>query len=296
MDTLNYHHLRYFHAVAKEGGLAKAAVRLHVSQPSISAQVRALEEAMGVPLFRRSGRAKVLTDAGQVALAYAEDIFALGREMVSSLRGQVTGRALRLSVGVVDSFPKLLTKSVLAPVFAMPQPVSVVCREGKLEDLLAQLAAHRLDVLLADEPVPGSVRIRTFTHPLGACGVTFCATGPLGARLRRGFPRSLDGAPAMLPADNTGLRRSLEQWFREIRVRPQVIAEFEDPAMMKVVASDGRGFTVMPSQVVAEAVERYRFKVIGKTDRCTVRFYAITAERRLNHPAVLRIAGPAAGR
>lgn len=289
MDWLNYHHLRYFHAVAKEGGLAKAAAKLHVSQPSISAQVRALEEALGVELFRRSGRTKALTDAGQVALAYADEIFSLGRELVASLHNQSAGRALRLSVGVADSFPKLLTNTILGPVFQMGRPVNVVCREGKIEDLLAQLAAHRLDVVLADEPAPGSMKIRTFTHPLGECGVTFCAAGALAAALKKGFPRSLRGAPALLPADNTGLRRSLEQWFREVRIQPDVVAEFEDSAMMKVMAADGKGFTVLPTLCADEAIERYRFKVIGATSRCVVRFFAITGERRLHHPAVLRI-------
>jgi LysR family transcriptional activator of nhaA len=289
VDWLNFHHLRYFYVAAKEGGLAKAAEKLRVSQPSISAQLRELEEALGVALFRRSGRSKTLTDAGQVAFAYAGEIFSLGQEMINSLRNEDATRALRLSVGVADSFPKLLTNTILAPVFAMKRPVNVVCREGKIEDLLAQLAAHRLDVVLSDEPAPGSIKVRTFTHPLGECGVSFCAAGALAGMLKKGFPRSLNGAPALLPADNTGLRRSLEQWFRDIRVRPNIMAEFEDSAMMKVMAADGKGFTVLPSQCVDEAVQRYDFKIIGSTRRCLVRFYAITGERRLHHPGVMKI-------
>lgn len=295
MDWLNFHHLRYFYVVAKEGGLAKAAEKLHVSQPSISAQLRELEIAVGVPLFRRSGRTKALTDAGQIALAYAEEIFSLGQEMINSLRNQDAAKALRLSVGVADSFPKLLTNAILAPVFSMKRPVNVVCREGKIEDLLAQLAAHRLDVVLADEPAPGSMKVKTFTHPLGECGVSICASGKLANLLKKGFPRSLNGAPALLPTDNTGLRRSLEQWFRDIRVHPRVVAEFEDSAMMKVMAADGKGFTVLPSLCTDEAIERYGFKVVGSTNRCVVRFFAITGERRLNHPAVLRITEQARG-
>ena len=289
MEWLNYHHLRYFYVVAKEGSLAKAAEKLKVSQPSISAQLTDLEEALDVPLFRRSGRSKVLTDAGQLVLGYAEEIFQLGQEMLNAVKSRPTARALRLSVGVADSFPKLVTNSILAPVFAMPQPVNVVCREGKIEDLLAQLAAHRLDVVLADEPAPGSLKIKTFTHPLGDCGVSFCAAGKLAAVLKKGFPRSLDGAPALLPTDNTGLRRALEQWFRDIRVRPNVLAEFEDSAMMKVMAADGKGFTVLPSLVADEAVARYKFHIIGETTKCRVQFYAITGERRLHHPAVVKI-------
>jgi LysR family transcriptional activator of nhaA len=289
MEWLNYHHLRYFYVVAKEGSLAKAAEKLHVSQPSISAQLAALEEALGVALFRRSGRSKTLTDAGQLAFSYAEEIFSLGQELVNSLNNRTTARALRLSVGVADSFPKLVTNAILEPVFAMPQPVNVVCREGKIEDLLAQLASHRLDVVLADEPAPGSLKIKTFTHPLGDCGVTFCAAGKLAATLKQNFPRSLDGAPALLPTDNTGLRRALEQWFRALRVRPNVLAEFEDSAMMKVMAADGKGFTVLPSLVADEAVARYKFQVIGTAPKCRVQFYAITGERRLHHPAVVKI-------
>jgi LysR family transcriptional activator of nhaA len=295
MEWLNYHHLRYFYVVAKEGSLAKAAEKLNVSQPSISAQLADLEEALGVPLFRRSGRSKVLTDDGQLVLGYAEEIFQLGQEMLNAVKSRPTARALRLIVGVADSFPKLVTNSILAPVFAMPQPVNVVCREGKIEDLLAQLAAHRLDVVLADEPAPGSLKIKTFTHPLGDCGVSFCAAGKLAAVLKKGFPRSLDSAPALLPTDNTGLRRALEQWFRDIRIRPNVLAEFEDSAMMKVMAADGKGFTVLPSLVADEAVARYKFQVIGTTTKCRVQFYAITGERRLHHPAVVKITEQASG-
>lgn len=291
MEWLNYHHLRYFYVVAKEGSLAKAAAKLNISQPSISAQLTALEADLGVELFRRSGRTKVLTDAGQLAFSYAEEIFSLGRELLNSLKNRPTARALRLSVGVADSFPKLVTNTILAPVFKMAQPVNVVCREGKIEDLLGQLAAHRLDVVLADEPAPGSLKIKTFTHPLGDCGVTFCAAGKLAATLKAGFPKSLDGAPALLPTDNTGLRRTVEQWFRAVRVRPNVLAEFEDSAMMKVLAADGKGFTVLPTLVAEEAMERYRFKVIGSTTKCRVQFFAITGERRLHHPAVLQITG-----
>jgi LysR family transcriptional activator of nhaA len=144
-------------------------------------------------------------------------------------------------------------------------------------------------MVLADEPAPGSLKIKTFTHPLGDCGVSFCAAGKLAALLKKGFPRSLDGAPALLPTDNIGLRRALEQWFQDMRIRPDVLAEFEDSAMMKVMAADGKGFTVLPSLVAEDAVSRYGFQVIGETAKCRVHFYAITGERRLHHPAVVRI-------
>jgi LysR family transcriptional activator of nhaA len=296
VDWLNYHHLRYFWVVAREGGLRRAAARLNVSPPSISAQIRELEEALGEKLFRRSGRSNVLTEAGQIALRYADEIFSLGRELTSALKQRPTARALRLHVGVADSFPKLVTQQILEPVFRMEQSVHVICREGKVDDLLGQLAAHRLDVVLADEPAPGSLKVRVFNHPLGDCGVTFCAAPRLAPSLRKGFPRSLHGAPALLPAEGTGLRRSLDRWFHSLGVRPRIVAEFEDAALMKVMAADGRGFIPVPSLVAEEAVDRFSLRVIGATEKCRDQFFAITPERRLSHPAVQALTQPHAGR
>lgn len=285
-NWLNYHHLRYFWTVAREGGLRQAAAKLRVSQPSISAQIGALEGAMGEKLFRRQGRSNVLTETGQLVLRYADEIFALGQEMTNAIEQRPSAQALRLFVGVADALPKLVTHEILKPVFAMKQPVHVICREGKIEDLLGQLAAHRLDIVLADEPASSSHRIRAFNHKLGESGVAFFAAGPLARRLRKNFPKSLDGAPALLPAESTALRRSLEKWFMEIEVKPRVIADFEDAALMKVVASEGLGFIAMPSVVGAEAIARFGLKHVGETDRCRDEFYAITAERRITHPGV----------
>lgn len=286
MEWLNYHHLRYFWMVAREGGLRPAAEKLHVSAPSISAQIRELEDALGERLFRRIGRTNVLTDAGQVVLRYADEIFSLGRELANAVKQRPTAKALRLHVGVADSFPKLVTQQILEPVFALPQVVHVICREGKVDDLLAQLVAHRLDVVLADEPAPGSLKVRVFNHPMGECGVTFCAAPRLASSLRRGFPRSLHQAPALLPAETTGLRRSLERWFHSLGIAPRIVAEFEDAALMKVMASDGRGFIPVPSVVAQEAVDRFSLRIIGATEKCRDQFFAITADRRIHHPAV----------
>ena len=200
MEWLNYHHLRYFWAVAKEGGLKKAAEKLHVSQPSISEQIKELEEALGEPLFRRAGRINVLTDAGQIVLRYAEEIFGLGAELMRAVKQRPGLQSLRFYVGVADAIPKLVVNDILKPVLTLPQQVHIICREGKLEDLLAQLAAHRLDLVLADEPASSSLGFRAFTHLLGESGVCFCAAPRLAARLRRGFPRSLHDAPALLPS------------------------------------------------------------------------------------------------
>jgi LysR family transcriptional activator of nhaA len=289
MEWLNYHHFRYFWVVAREGSLKLAAEKLHVSQPSISAQIKELEEYLGEPLFRRTGRSNVLTDAGQIAFRYAEEIFALGQEMVGSIKQRPGAKALRLYVGVADSFPKLVTNEILKPVMSMPQAVHVICREGKIEDLLGQLASHRLDLVLADEPASSSLRVRTFNHLLGQTGVTFCAVPKLAAVLRKGFPMSLNEAPALLPSENTATRRSLEKWLQNKGIRPQVVAEFEDAALMKVVAADGKGFIPVPTLVRQEALDRYGLEIIGATEDYLDSFYAITAERRIDHPAVALI-------
>ncbi|MFT3830586.1 MAG: LysR family transcriptional regulator [Opitutaceae bacterium] len=285
MDWLNFHHLRYFWTVAKEGGLQQAADKLHVSPPSISAQIRELEEALDVKLFRRSGRRNVLTDAGQIALRHAEEIFGLGNDLVSSLRQRPTARALKLHVGVADSLPKLVTYEILKPALELPG-VHLVCREGKIEELLGQLGLHRLDIVLADEPASSSVKFRAFNHRLGESAVAFCAAPSLAGRLRRGFPKSLDDAPALLPVENTPLRRALETWFRARRVTPRVIGEFEDLALMKVLAAEEQGFVPVPSVVLRESIERYGLREIGAAENCREEFYAITAERKISHPAV----------
>lgn len=289
MDWLNYHHLRYFWVVAKEGSLKRASEVLHVSQPSISAQIKELEDALGEPLFRRTGRTNVLTDAGQIAFRYAEEIFALGAELLNAIRQRPGAESLRLYVGVADAFPKLVTNEILNPVMAMPRTVHVICREGKLTDLLEQLVAHRLDIVLADEPATGTAAERTFNHLLGDSGVTFCAAPRLAASLRRNFPQSLDQAPALLPVETTTMRRSLEKWFQGLNIQPQIIAEFEDAAMMQVMAASGKGFLPVPTVVVEEALSRYGLRVIGTAEHCRDQYYAVTAERKITHPAVVLI-------
>ena len=293
MEWLNYHHLRYFWTVAKEGSLARAAAKLHVSQPSISEQIRELESAFGEKLFQREGRNNKLTDAGQVVFGYAEEIFALGREMLNAVKQRPGAKELRLYVGVADSFPKLVTNEILKPVFTMPQTAHIICREGKMEDLLAQLAAHRLDIVLADEPASSSTNFKTYNHSLGETGTTFCAEKKLAAKLKRNFPRSLNNAPALLPTENTSLRRALETWFREQKVEPRIVAEFEDLALMKAMAAEGRGFIALPSVAINDVVGHYGFQTIGRAEKCRVQFHAITAERRIAHPAVALITSQA---
>lgn len=295
MEFLNYHHLRYFWVAAKEGGLTRAAAKLRVSQPSICTQIRALEGALGAKLLRRTPRGLELTEAGQKVFSFAEEIFSLGEDLLNTMKRRPTARPLRVNIGITDSLPKLLTYGMLKPIFQLPQPVQASCLEGKVPDLLAQLGTYRLDVVLSDEPAPASSHFKTFNHLLGQCGVTFCAEPKLAARLRQGFPASLRDAPALLPGPNSALRRSLEQWFRQQGIPPRLVAEFDDAALIKVAASDGLGFFALPSLVADEAVARYGLKIIGHAPRCIQRFYAITGERRLEHPAVVAITNQARG-
>ncbi|MBE0541219.1 MAG: LysR family transcriptional regulator [Verrucomicrobia bacterium] len=289
MEFLNYHHLRYFWVAAKEGGLTRAAEKLRVSQPSICTQIQALEQALGEKLLRRSSQGLALTEAGQRVFSFAEEIFSLGEELVSTMKQRPTSRPLRVNIGIADSLPKLLTYGMLKPIFHLPQTVQASCCEGKVPDLLAQLATYRLDIVLSDEPAPASGNLKTFNYLLGECGVAFCAEPKLAGRLKRQFPASLHTAPALLPSPNSALRRSLEKWFREHQISPRLVAEFDDAALAKVAAADGLGFFALPSVVASEAVARYGVKVIGQAADCVQQFYAISAERRLTHPAVVAI-------
>jgi LysR family transcriptional activator of nhaA len=296
VEFLNYHHLRYFWVVAKEGGLRKAAEKLRVSQPTISAQIAALEGAFGEKLFRRGGRALALTETGQHVFIYAEEIFSIGQDLLNSVKQRPTSRPLRVRLGVADALPKLVTYQIIEPIFHLPQAVQVSCWETKVSDMLVELTAYRLDVVLADEPASSGVTANVFNHFLGECGVTFCAEPRLAAKLQRGFPKSLNGAPALLPMSNSGLRRSLEKWFHATGVRPRVVGEIEDPAFVNILALHGLGFMAVPTLVAKEIVTRFGFRTIGRTDACKQQFYAITPERKLTHPAVLAITSDALGR
>ena len=291
-EWLNYNHLRYFHAIAREGGLRRASEVLHCSQSSICSQVKLLEECLGEPLYRRSGRTIALTSFGRIVYEYAESIFSIGRELLSTAKRAASAATLRLQVGILDSFPKLLSIEVLRPVLESRPMVLVTCREGKMEDLLGQLASHRLDAILCDEAPPSGMQIKTFSHLLGESSLTFCAAPKLAALLiqkQKSFPALLHEAPFLLPTQNTALRRELEKWFVSKRIEPMVVGEFEDAALAKIAATDGRGFMVVPTLVVPEAIERYGFVALGRTKEVESQFYAITAERRFTHPAILAL-------
>ena len=293
-EFLNYHHLRYFWTVAREGGLRRAAEKLRVSQPSMCTQIKLLEASLGEALFRQSGRSLALTEFGQLVYGYAEEIFTLGGEILRAAKQAPGGRSLRLHVGIVDSFPKLMSHEILRPVFDHQPPVQLTCHEGKLADLVSQLNTHRIDVVLSDEPASPGLMGKVFNHPLGTSGITFCAMPGLARRLKGRFPRNLHEAPALLPTQNCTLRRDLEKWFGSAGVQPQVVGEFEDAALAKIAATGGLGFITVPTVVASEAVERYGFTPLGRTKEVETRFYAITAERRFTHPAVLAITTGAA--
>ena len=286
---LNYHHLRYFWTVAKEGSLRRAADKLKVSQPSICTQIKLLESSLGESLFRPSGRSLELTEFGQLAYGHAEEIFTLGNEILRAAKQAPGVRALRLHVGIVDSFPKLMSHEILKPVVQHEPPVHLTCHEGKIQDLVSQLSTHRIDMVLSDEPAPTGIAGKVFNHLLGSSEVSFCAMPSLTRTIKGRFPRCLDGLPLLLPTQNCSLRRDLENWFRNIGIEPNVVAEFEDAALAKIAATGGLGAIAVPSVVLPEAVERYGFVPIGKTREIETRFYAITAERRFTHPAVIAL-------
>jgi LysR family transcriptional activator of nhaA len=289
LEWLNYHHLRYFWAVAREGGVTRASQKLRISQPTVSAQVHELEEALGEKLFVRTGRRLALTEVGRIAYRYADEIFGLGRELLDAVRDRPTGRPLRLHVGIVDVVPKLVAHQILEPALRLAEPVHVVCHEDKADRLLAELAVHGLDLVLSDAPVGPSASVRAYNHLLGESAVAFFGTPSLAAAHRAGFPGSLHEAPVLLPTQNTSLRRGLDGWFESRRIRPRVVGEFEDSALMKVFAEEGVGLFPAPA-VLAERLRRqYRVEALGELLPLRERYYAISVERRLKHPAVVAI-------
>lgn len=289
MEWLNYHHLHYFWVVAREGSIARACDVLKLAQPTISGQIRALEEALGERLFVRSGRGLTLTDTGRVVFRYADEIFSLGRELMDTLRGRPIGRPLRFAVGVADVLSKLVAYKLLEPALRLGAPLRIICREDRPERLLAELAVHDLDLVLCDGPVPPGMKGRVFNHLLGECGVTLFGRRDLAERFRPGFPASLDGAPILLPTEGTTLRRSLEQWLDGQGIRPRVVGEFDDSALLKVFGEAGLGVFPMPAVVEEEVVRSPELQVVGRIEAVRERFYAWSMERRLKHPAVVAI-------
>ena len=293
MASLNFKHLRYFWVVAKAGGIARASERLHLTPQTISGQISVFEDLLGYKLFARAGRGLELTDAGRVALSYADEIFTLGEELEGILRSPAEGRPLQFRVGVADAVAKVVAYRLLEPAVRLPEPLRIVCREGKLVSLLADLAVHRLDIVIADSPMPAALNVKGFNHLLGECGVTFFATAKLARKHKGPFPRLLDGAPLLLPGEDAAVRPRLIRWFDEQRIHPRIVGEFDDGALLKAFGGAGVGVFAAPSAIAEQVLRQYGVVAIGRTEAVTEQFYAISVERRLTHPAVVAVAASA---
>ncbi|QOV91773.1 transcriptional activator NhaR [Humisphaera borealis] len=295
LQWLNYHHLLYFWMVAREGSIAAAGRELLVAEPTISGQVKELERFFGEKLFVRSGRRLVLTEMGKVVFDYAGDIFSLGRQMLDTVRQRPTDRPLRLSVGVTDAMPKLVARRLLAPAMHGPPRVELTCHEDTLDKLLVDLSTFRLDLVLSDAPVGGGVKLKSHSHLLGESGVSFFAAPALARRLQGKFPASIADADLLLPTEETALRRALDQWFRSRSLRPRVVASIEDSALLKTFGQAGLGVFPAPTVVEKEVCRQYQVKMVGRTSEVRERFYAVTVDRKLRHPAVVAICDGAKG-
>ena len=286
MEWLNYHHLLYFWSVAKHGSVRKACEELRLAQPTISAQIRVLEEALGEQLFARSGRRLILTEVGRDVFRYAEDIFFLGRELMDTVKGRSGKRSLHLAVGIADVVPKLLAAQMLKPAFKLAR---IVCWENTLERLLADLAIHKLDLVIADMPAPPTVNIRAHSHLMGKSGVTLFAAAKIATRYRRNFPQSLDGAPFLLPTSNSTIRQLIDTWLSRKELPPIIIGECEDSATLKAIGHDGHGIFPGSTVMEKEICRQYQVRVLGRMDGVELNVYAITTARRLEHPGARAI-------
>jgi LysR family transcriptional activator of nhaA len=286
---LNYSHLHYFWTVAREGSIARAAEALHLTPQTISSQLKLLDEAVGQPLFNRVGRSLVLSNMGQVVFEYADEIFSVGAELVNVVRGNQLAGPTTLKVGVVSSMPKLIAERIIAPAVMGNDPIRALCHEASLEQLLSELAIHKLDIVLSDRPVPDGLNLKGFNHRLGKSGMTFFVQRNLARRFKSSFPSNLKDAPMLLPTQNSALRRRLDDWFEEHAIAPRVVGEFDDSALLKAFGEAGAGVFASPTVIEKEICRMYRSAVIGRTEEIEERFYAISTERRLRHPSVVLI-------
>ncbi len=293
MDWLNYHHLLYFWTVAREGTIARAGEKLHLGQPAISSQLKQLESSLGVKVFQKNGRNLELTETGRMVYRYADEIFSLGRELLDTIKGRPTGKAIRFVVGIVDVVPKLIAKRLLEPALQLPDPLRLICYEDSLERLLSELALHNIDLVLSDTPVTGAMKVRAFNHLLGESTIAVFGTKELARKYRKGFPKSLDGAPFLLHGRASAVRRSLETWFDSHDLHPLIRAEFDDSALLKVFGQAGEGLFAAPFVMNDEICRQHQVELVGEIPSIRENFYAISAERRLKHPAVVAISSTA---
>jgi LysR family transcriptional activator of nhaA len=293
MNFLNYHHLLYFWMTAREGTIQKAAARLHVGQPAISTQLRQLEKSLGQKLFRKSGRTLELTETGRVAWRYADEIFSLGQELTDTVRGYSAGQSPRFAVGVVDALPKLMARRLLEPALQLSPDLRLICTEENLPLLLEQLTAHQIDLVLSDSPVTASMNVRAFNHPLGDSAVGLFGIRKLARRVRTDFPQSLNSIPLLLPDRSTALRRSLDGWLQQHDLHPLIRGEFSDKALMKAFGLTGEGLFPGTMAIADEICRQYDVELAAELPHVREQFFAISAERRIKHPAVLAISNTA---
>ncbi len=287
---MNYKHLHYFWRVAKLGGIARASEELHLTPQTISGQIKLLEDDLGAPLFAKRGRTLELTDAGRVALGYAQDIFVLGAELHDSVRNYPgAGRPLEFRVGVADSVPRSIAYRLLEPATRTPKPVRIVCRGWKLDSLLSELAAHRLDLVISDAPIPRSMSVRAYNHRLGKSGVSFFAAASLVKNCKGKFPARLAGAPMLVPGEDSAVRPQLDRWCEANSLPLRIVAEFDDSALMKAFGRRGRGVFIGPTVLESEITAQYGVSVLGRTEEIVEEFFAISIERRITHPCVVAI-------
>ncbi len=288
---INFKHLYYFWATAQAGGVVRAGEQLHTSPQTLSGQIKLLEERLGCKLLRKRGRTLELTDDGRVALGYADRIFALGAELEAALGRSTSaeGGMLEFRVGIADAVPKAIAYRLLEPALAAAHQVRMMCHEGKFPDLLAQLAVHRLDLVLADEPMGRQFSVRAFNHALGSTAMSFFAAPGLTRTLKGRFPQVLDGAPMLIQGTSSAMRRKLELWLEQQGLRPRPVGEFDDAALMQAFGREGRGVFMSPTVLEAETCEQYAVKVLGRSDELVEEFYAVSAERRIRHPCVAAV-------
>lgn len=289
LNSINYKHLHYFWRVAKEGSIAAASKSLHITPQTISGQLAMLEESVGEKLFQRQGRGLTLSEKGRVVLHYADEIFSLGEELRDVLSGASIGGQVEFVVGILDCIPKTIAYKLLEPALKTEHEVSIICREGSIENILSDLAVHKLDMVLADMPLSSAFNIKAYNHHLGDSGITFFAKYDLVKEFTPNFPQSLNSAPLLMPTENSTIRRSIDQWFNELTVIPKIIGEFDDSALLKAFGQAGVGIFFMPTIIEKEVCEQFNVEIIGRTEKVKENFYAISAERKIKHPAVAAI-------
>ncbi|MEM7457775.1 MAG: transcriptional activator NhaR [Planctomycetota bacterium] len=289
MEWLNYHHLFYFWMTVKSGTVSAAADALHLARPTVAAQIKELEKSFGEKLFEKQGRGLVLTEFGTEVHKFADEIFSIGHELREFVKTGHTGTRKRFVVGLPDVVPKHVAFELLKPALSMPERPRMICYEGKLNQLLADLALHKLDVIISDAPAPSTLEFKVYNHKLGECGLSMLAVPAIAKKYRRGFPESLTDAPCLLPTDHTAVRRSLDIWLEDNEIFPEIVAEFEDSALLKVFGQQGQGIFPVPTAIESQIKKQYGVHLVGRIPDALDKFYAISAEKRVQHPATLEI-------